>query len=121
MSVPAGATPKKTTKAAATPKAGKPAITEPAKPAKPLIEPSVDADAETKEKYRFEIAKAKAMEDAQVKGLKAKADEAASDEESRTALRAYNKALFEKIRRIDSGVSERATRMEAAILRRLSE
>lgn len=70
---------------------------------------------------QFEQAKAKAMEDPQIKSLKAKADEATTDEESRKALRAYNKALFEKIRKIDSSVADRATRLEAAILKRLSE
>lgn len=86
-------------------------------------EPEVpaDADAEAKEKQRFEAAKTKAAADPQVKSLKAKADNAATDDESRKALRAYNKALFEKIRKTDSGVAERATRLEAAILKRLTE
>ena len=53
--------------------------------------------------------------------LKAKADDAATDEESRKALRAYNKALFDKIRKLDSTVSDRADRMEAAIMKRLGE
>lgn len=91
------------------------------KPAKPLVEPPADADAEVKEKFRFDQARAKAGEDPQVKVLKQKADEASTDDESRKALRAYNKALFEKIRKIDSSVSDRATRLEAAILKRLSE
>ena len=85
------------------------------------VEPSADADAETKEKLRFETAKSKANEDPQIRSLKAKADEATTDEESKAALRAYNKALFEKVKRIDPSVSEWADRLEAAILRRLSE
>ena len=91
------------------------------KPAKPLVEPPADADAEVKEKFRFDQARAKVGEDPQVKALKQKADEASTDDESRKALRAYNRALFEKIRKIDSSVSDRATRLEAAILKRLSE
>ena len=82
-------------------------------------EPPEGADPEVKEKYHFEVAKIKASEDPQVQSLKAKADDAATDEESRKALRAYNKALFDKIRKIDSSVSERADRMEAAIMKRL--
>jgi hypothetical protein len=61
------------------------------------------------------------VDDPHVKSLKAKADDASTDEESRKALRAYNKALFEKIRKIDDSVSERADRLEAAILKRLNE
>jgi DnaK suppressor protein len=114
----ATATPVPPTKKVAT---TKPAITEPKEPKKTQPEPPADADPDVKEKYRFEQAKAKAMEDSQVKSLKAKADDASTDEESRKALRAYNKALFEKIRKIDNGVSERADRLEAAILKRLSE
>jgi hypothetical protein len=89
------------------------------KPAAP--EPPADADPEVKEKFRYEQAKAKATEDPHVKSLKAKADDATTDEESRKALRAYNKALFDKIRKIDGSVSDRADRMEAAIMKRLSE
>ncbi len=85
------------------------------------MEPPPDADPDVKERYRFELARDKAAEDPQVQSLKAKADDASTDEESRKALRAYNKALFEKIRKIDSSVSERADRLEAAILKRLSE
>ena len=86
-----------------------------------MVEPPADADAEVKEKFRFDQARAKAGDDPQVKALKQKADEASTDDESRKALRAYNKALFEKIRKIDGSVSDRATRLEAAILKRLSE
>jgi hypothetical protein len=107
---PGAATPK--------PKAGatKPAITE---STKLPPEPPADADADTKEKYHFEVAKIKASEDPQIRSLKAKADDATSEEESRKALRAYNKALFDKIRKIDSSVSERADHMEAIIMKRL--
>ncbi len=88
---------------------------------KPVAEPPADTDPDVQEKFRFDQAKVKAMEDPQVKALKAKADNAATEEESSKALRAYNKALFEKIRKIDKTVAERATRLEAAILKRLSE
>jgi hypothetical protein len=83
--------------------------------------PAADADAETKEKYRFDVAKSKALGDPEVAALKNKADEATTEDESKKALRAYNKALFEKIRRVDSSVSEYSERLEAAILKRLDE
>jgi hypothetical protein len=88
---------------------------------KPAIEPSADADPDVKERYRFDVAKAKASEDPQVKSLKAKADNASTDAESRKALRTYNQALFDKIRKVDKSVSERADLLEAAILKRLSD
>ncbi len=100
----------------------KTAASAPIKPsAKPAVEPPSDADAEQKEKFNFDQAKAKAAEDPQVKALKEKADGASTEEESKKALRAYNKALFDKIRKIDSSVSDRANRLEAAILKRLSD
>ena len=83
------------------------------------VEPPPDADPETKEKFRFEQAKAKAAADPEVMEFKAKADSAVSDEDARSAQRAYNKALFGKMRKIDSGLDERIDSMEAAILKRL--
>jgi hypothetical protein len=114
---------KKTASPSATPapKPVKAAASTTTKPAKPSNEPPADADPEVKEKFRFDQARAKAAEDPQIKSLKKKADEASTDEESKKALRAYNKALFEKIRKIDSSVSDRATRLEAAILKRLND
>ncbi|HSI14086.1 MAG TPA: hypothetical protein VK961_18710 [Chthoniobacter sp.] len=91
------------------------------KPEVSSTEPGADVDAEAKEKARFEAAKSKALEDPQVKSLKAKADGASTEEESKAALRSYNKALYLKVKKIDPSVSEWADRMEAAILRRLSE
>jgi hypothetical protein len=81
--------------------------------------PPENADAEVQEKYRYEAARAKALEDPRVQELKNKADEAANDDESRKAQRAYNKALFNKMRSVDSSIKERADRIEASILKRL--
>ncbi len=83
------------------------------------VEPPADADPEAKEKFRFDQAKAKAAEDPDVMELKAKADSAISDEDARSAQRAYNKALFSKMRKIDGSLEERINSMEAAILKRL--
>lgn len=126
--------------AAATPEPEKPKTSAPVKPSQPVAasptppktaskvaakpkapEPPADADPDVQEKFRFDQARAKAGEDPQVQALKAKADDAATEEDSRKALRAYNKALFEKIRKTDKSVTERANRLEAAIMKRLSE
>ena len=61
------------------------------------------------------------MEDPHVKSLKAAADDATTDEASRKALRAYNQALFDKMRQLDGSLRERIDRMEAAILKRLGD
>ena len=87
--------------------------------AKDGVEPPPDADPETKEKFRFDQVKAKASEDAEIMELKAKADGAVSDEDARSAQRAYNKALYNKMRKIDGTLDERINAMEAAVLKRL--
>ena len=91
----------------------------PATAAKEGVEPPPDGDPEAREKFRFDQAKAKAAEDPEVQELKAKADSAVSDEDARSAQRAYNKALFNKMRKIDGTLDERINSMEAAILKRL--
>ncbi|MGB8166981.1 MAG: hypothetical protein WCF18_05780 [Chthoniobacteraceae bacterium] len=83
------------------------------------VAPSSDADTDAQEKYRYEVAKNKALEDAEVQKLKEKADGAPTDEEARKAQRAYNKALFNKMRSIDSSIKDRADRIESAIMKRL--
>lgn len=82
---------------------------------------SPEGDPEAKEKFRFEQAKVKASEDPEVMELKAKADNAVTDEDARTAQRAYNKALFSQMRKIDATLEEHINAMEAAILKRLDE
>lgn len=76
-------------------------------------------DATAIEKAKYNLARAKAVEDGEVRELKAKADAATSDEEGRKTLRAYNKALFDKMRQLDPSISERADRIEAAVIKRL--
>jgi hypothetical protein len=61
------------------------------------------------------------LEDDKVQELKQKSDAAFGDEEGRKAMRAYNKALFRKMRSIDPSIKERADATEAAIMRRLGE
>ncbi|KAB2647980.1 MAG: hypothetical protein DVB27_02050 [Verrucomicrobia bacterium] len=80
-----------------------------------------DADAEAKEQARFDEVKAKATIDPGVAELKTKADASAFDEEGKNAQRAYNKALFEQMRKLDSSLEGRINSMEALILKKLNE
>ena len=85
------------------------------------VEPAAPVDPETAERSRFEHAKARALEDPQVQELKTKADSAVTDEEGKKALRAYNKALFSKMRKLDGGLKDRIDIMESVILKHLDE
>ena len=82
---------------------------------------SENLDPDAVEKAKYEDARAKAMESPKVKDLREKADTAPGEEESRNALRAYNKALFEQIRTIDPSLRDYTTKMESAVMRRLGE
>jgi hypothetical protein len=73
------------------------------------------------EEARYEQAKAKAKEDPEVKALKAKADQAATEDEARRTSVAYNQALFRKLRQIDRVDADRASSVEAAVIRRINE
>jgi hypothetical protein len=79
------------------------------------------ADAETTEREKFAEAKRKAIEDPAVVELKNKADNAAEGDEAHKALRAYNKALFNKMRKIDPSIKERIDGTESAVMKRLGE
>ncbi len=82
--------------------------------------PSTDnADAEIVEKQKYDQAKAKAVADPKVQELRGKADSAASEDESRKALRAYNKAMFKRMKEIDPSIKDHVDRMEAAVMSRL--
>lgn len=110
-------TPEPVTSPAATPvkKTGK---TRPAADAK-NIPPTTSAEAEVQEKYKYDVARAKALTDPEVLKLKEKAESAVSEDEARKAQRAYTKALFDKMRSVDGSIKERADRIEAGIIRRL--
>ena len=84
--------------------------------------PSTDnAEAEAAEKQKYDQAKAKAVADPKVQELRGKADLAATEDESRKALRAYNKAMFKRMKEIDPSIKEHVDRMEAAVMSRLGE
>ncbi|MDQ3621651.1 MAG: hypothetical protein M3463_04065, partial [Verrucomicrobiota bacterium] len=76
-------------------------------------------DVEAVEKRKYEEARTKALEDAELQTLKQKADNAPSEDEARTAMRTFNKALFSRMRQIDPSIKERIDAMEAGVLKRL--
>ena len=76
-------------------------------------------DAHEIEDARYDYAKARAVNDQSILNLKDKADSATTEEEGRKDLRAYNRALFEKMRKLEPSISERIDRMETAVLKRL--
>ncbi|HEV7867249.1 MAG TPA: hypothetical protein VGO90_06175 [Chthoniobacteraceae bacterium] len=88
---------------------------------RPLPPPPTSSDPDVQEKYRYEVAKAKAQDDPNVSQLKDKADSASNEDEARKAQRAYNKALFQKMRSVDGSLKERIDRIESGILKRLEE
>jgi hypothetical protein len=69
---------------------------------------------------KFKVVKAQAMEDSQVKELKAKAESEVDEADARAALDAYNRALFRKIREIEPSLDGYVDKIESAMTRRLS-
>jgi hypothetical protein len=123
---PTASTPPET----AEPAAPKPAATKPtarktaSKPAattKTSTPPAGTIDPEELDRQKYDTAKAKAMEDPEIQALKKKADEAVTDDEAIQAQRAYNKALFAKMRKLDPLIKERIDRMEAAMMKRIGD
>jgi len=51
--------------------------------------------------------------------LKAKADQAATEDDARNAQRIYTKALYREMRQIDETIEERVKAVESAVLKRL--
>jgi hypothetical protein len=118
----------KTEPAAATPAPGKRgkrkgAAAEPKTTGSSAVDQAMaSGDPDAIEKAKYNEAKTRALEDSHVKELKQKADTAATEEEGKKALRAYNKALFQKMRSVgDDSIHDRIDRMEAAVLRDLGE
>lgn len=68
---------------------------------------------------KFKAVKAHAMEDAEVKDLKTKAESEVDDSAAQKALVAYNRALFRKIREIEPSVTAYSERVEASMTKRL--
>jgi len=76
---------------------------------------------EAQEKWKYDEAHKRALEDPDVQALKQKADGVTDPEDGRRALRAYNKALFNKMRSIDPSVKERVDAIEAGVMKRLGD
>jgi hypothetical protein len=89
-------------------------------PVAPTVETKSPLEIEADESKHFQAAKIKALEDAHVQELQAKAD-AATGDDAKTATRHYYKALYAKMREIDPTVKDRIDRTEAAALRRLEK
>ncbi len=85
------------------------------------ITPEVTPNPETTaaERAQFQKAKAKALEDAKLRDLKAKAEFAATPAERYGALKQYYPRLFTSMRKIDSTLEVQIDEMEAAARRRL--
>jgi hypothetical protein len=104
----------KATPAPKPPKSGKPSAA-----AKPADEEGTDG--EQTEDAKFKAAKDQAMADPEIQGLRQKSDAALDPDEGRKAMRAYNKALYRKMRSIDPSIKDRIDATEAAIMRKLGE
>ena len=83
--------------------------------------PPDSADTDAVEKQKYDQAKAKAASDPKIQELRGKADLAPTEDESRKALRAYNKAMFKRMKEIDPSIKDHVDRMEAAVMSRLGE
>lgn len=75
-------------------------------------------DQEAKDRARFHELKAQALEDPAIKALREKADTTTGDA-GREAMRAYDKALFDKVRKMDPSISDYVDRLEKATMSRL--
>lgn len=80
--------------------------------------PELNPEIERKEKARYREVRAKALEDSQIAELKEKSESVEPDKQ-RAAAKAYYKALFGKMRKLDGSLKSRIDRMEAATYRRL--
>lgn len=95
-----------------------PFVPPPAPPVSNTPEPISLEDQEAKDRARFHELKAQALQDPGLKTLKDKADNAAGDA-TRDAEKAYDKALFKKVREMDPSISDYLDRLEAATMKRL--
>ncbi len=84
-----------------------------------MVATPTDIDPAALEQLRFNAAKTKATAKPEIIELKAKADQAATEEDARNAQRTYTKALYREMRQIDESIAERVKAVEAAVLKRL--
>jgi len=83
----------------------------------------VESEAEKQRELniRYREVRVKAEEDANVTRMLERADEAATLEDRRAALREYYRLLFKKIASIDSSLKVKSEIMEEAYIRRLAQ
>lgn len=87
----------------------------------PALSAPVIAGGTDEEQSRYEQVKAKAKQDPDVVALKAKSDRATTEQDIRQASTDYNRALFQKMRKMDRSVAEYSGLVEAAILKRINQ
>src|SRR5438132_22984 len=71
------------------------------------------------ETARFQQAKAKALADKRIKDLQEKADSAPNEDAQQKASKAYYKALYDRMRKIDPGLKDRIDRTENATMKQM--
>lgn len=97
-------------------KTAAPAVGENKTPAPPTSD-----DPDVQEKYKYDLAKNKAGADPDVQELKRKTEDSATEDEARKAQRAYNRALFSKMRKLEPALKDRIDRVESALMKKLED
>jgi hypothetical protein len=97
-----------------TPKAPAPKLAKKAVPA------TKDDLSELDDVAKFKVVKTKAMEDPELKELKAKADSAIDEDEGRKATESYNRALFRKVRALEPSLDGYVDKVEESMQKRLT-
>ena len=77
------------------------------------------AESAAQETARFQQAKAKALADKRIKDLQEKADSAPNEDAQQKASKAYYKALYDRMRKIDPGLKDRIDRTENATMKQM--
>lgn len=100
-----------------------PASEEGAQPAATPAMPSTESIEKKKQelKVRYYEVRTQVEKEKDVSILKAKADQATTDEGKRQALRAYYELLFTTMKKVDPSISEHCDMMQGAYLRRLEQ
>jgi len=87
----------------------------------PAVVVESEAEKQRELNIRYREVRVKAEEDANVTRMLERADEAATLEDRRAALREYYRLLFKKIASIDSSLKVKSEIMEEAYIRRLAQ
>jgi hypothetical protein len=93
----------------------------PAAPPDPRTLAAAGGDQERKLKVRYKEVRIQAEKDPEITALREKAETSPTFEGERAAYRAYYRALFKKMRKIDSNLSKKCDLMEKAYLDRLAQ